>query len=181
MAEPVFDPAGYYEFDLDQGSVHTRDGTRVLMVSDNAMARLVSSLVESDVGAVRKFGKELGLEAARSLGEVPDNAPPERAFGHVSSILSLFGWGRLEMERWGDALVARVQDAPELDARRWGLSSLLGGVLSGLTDREVACVPVPGPRYVVVAPDVAKTVLEWVEDGADLATVITRLARPEGP
>src|SRR5690606_27452036 len=54
MSGVSFDPTGFYEFSLETGSVKSRDGARVVMVSDSVLATLVSGAVErGDVTAVR--------------------------------------------------------------------------------------------------------------------------------
>ena len=127
MGNVAFDPGGFYEFSLESGSVKSRDGARVVVVSDSVMANLVSAAVErGDVTAVRQLGKHLGQSVSRAVGGDAASATPEEVMGYASATLALFGWGRLALERWGDALVAVVKEVPTLDADNLGVAALLG-------------------------------------------------------
>ncbi|MCA9602373.1 MAG: hypothetical protein KC417_10130, partial [Myxococcales bacterium] len=69
MAAPSFDPSGYFEFSLATGATQTRDGSRVIVLSDSALANLVGAAVErGDVTAFRQLGKQVGEAVVRSLG-----------------------------------------------------------------------------------------------------------------
>lgn len=176
----AFDPGGFFEFDLARGAVRARGGERVVLLSDAALAPLVATAVKSgDVTAVRKLGKRLGEAAAASLDD-PAGDPPEVVLGRAADVLSLFGWGRLRVERWGDALVARVEDPPTLDDAHLGVAALLGGLFGALADRDVACVPVGSAgTFVLVDPSVAAQVWKWSRAGDAIGAIVARLA-PEG-
>lgn len=174
-----FDPGGYFAFDLARGAVHTRHGERVLVLASDVLGPLVSTAVrQGDLTAVRMLGKRIGEDAARSLGGDVKAAAPEAVVTHASGMLSLLGWGTLVLERWGHALVLVLEGAPNLDAERLGLAALLGGVLTTLGGRDVACVPVNGTRFVIVHPSIAEAVWGWSKEGKDLSSVIARL-QPE--
>jgi len=178
MAEARFDPGGFYEFNLAHGAVRTRDGVRVLVLSDSVVAPLVSAAVKNgDLTPVRRLGRQLGQLVESSLGSSVRDHSPEAVLGYTASVLALFGWGRLELTRWGDALVASVADLPELDDDYLGIAALLGGLFSELGDREVACVPSAEPgRFILVDPAVAERVWAWSRDGDDLPSIIGKLA-----
>lgn len=176
MSQPRFDPAGFYQFNLADGAVRTRAGGRVLVLSDSAIAPLISTAVQhGDLTAVRRLGKQIGDQIVDSLGGPADERPPETVLGHAASVLALFGWGRLSLVRFGDALVARVEGAPALDEDHLGVAALLGGVFSSLAHREVACVPVDAERFLLVSPHVAEQVWTWSKEGHGLAAIIDRL------
>lgn len=171
-----FDPGGYFAFDLARGAVHTRHGDRVLVLASDVLGPLVSTAVrQGDLTAVRMLGKRIGEDAARSLGAEVKTATPEAVATHASGMLSLLGWGTLVLERWGKALVLALAGAPTLDPERLGLAALLGGVLTSLGGRDVACVPVDGTRFVIVHPSIAEAVWGWTKEGKELASVIARL------
>jgi hypothetical protein len=180
--EPSFDPGGFYEFDLARGAVRTRDGSRVLVLSDDVLGPLVSMAVRNgDVTAVRVLGRQLGDQALHSLGKPPAGLSPETVLGHTASVLALTGWGRLRFEQWGDAVVAALDGLPELDDQHIGVGALLGGVISALAGRDVACVPVgESGRFLVVDPGVAEQVWAWSKNGAELPEIVARLAVPGG-
>jgi len=181
MTEPRFDPGGFYQFDLARGAVRTREGGRVLILSDAVLSPLVTAAVEKgDLTAVRRLGKHIGEQVLEGLGGAnAADASPETVLTHAAGILALFGWGKLGFERWGRALVVAVDHAPTLDDDRLGIAALLGGMLSSLARREVACVPVDGARFVVLDPSIAEKVWAWSRDGVDLAGIVGRLAPSE--
>lgn len=180
MSIAPFDPSGFFEFDLARGAVRTRSGERVVVVTGEVLAPLFTSALKTgDVSAVRKLGKQLGKAAAQGLASVA-SSPPEVVLGRAADVLSLFGWGRLRVERWGDALVARLDGGPALDAEHLGVGALLGGLFSALADRDVACVPIgSGATYLVVHPSIASQVWKWSRAGDDVPAIVSRLA-PEG-
>lgn len=174
-----FDPGGYFAFDLARGAVHTRHGERVLVLASDVLGPLVSTAVRGgDLTAVRMLGKRIGEDAQRSLGTDIRSAAPESVITHASGMLSLLGWGTLLLERWGPALVLALEGAPQLDSERLGLAALLGGVLTSLGGRDVACVPVNGTRFVIVHPSIAEAVWSWSKEGKDLPSILARL-QPE--
>jgi hypothetical protein len=178
--QSAFDPGGFFEFDLAEGAVRVRGGERVLVLSSDVVAPLVSAAVRNgDLTAVRKLGRDLGGAAGQSLGK-PNEARAEDVLSAAADVLSLFGWGRLRIERWGDALVAHVDGLPALDDDHLGVAALLGGLFSALADREVACVPASeGGTFLVVDPSVAQQVWKWSRNGENVPAIVSRLHVPE--
>ncbi len=176
MPEPRFDPGGFYEFNLAEGAVRTRHGDRVVVLSDTVLGPLVAGAVRNgDLTAIRTLGRDVGSHVRESLGGSPAEAPPETVLGHAASILSLFGWGRLGFEQWGDALVATLSHAPVLDEQQQAVAALLGSMFSRLIDHDVACVPVADGKFLVLNPGVAEQVWAWVVQGRDLPAIVGRL------
>ncbi|MFK7987305.1 MAG: hypothetical protein AB8I08_14875 [Sandaracinaceae bacterium] len=180
MPDTSFDPGGFFEFDLAKGAVRARQGGRVLLLSDSVVAPLVSAAVgNGDLTAVRKLGRQLGEAVTADLPDAPNGAAVD-VLSHTATVLSLFGWGRLQVDRWGDALVACLDDLPHLDDDHLGVAALLGGLFSAISEREVACVPVSDDGlFLLVAPAVAQQVWKWSRSGDDVAAIVGRLA-PEG-
>lgn len=179
MATPAFDPGSFFEFDLANGAVTTRSGERVLLLSDTVLAPLVAAAVQNgDLTAVRKLGRLFGEAAAEGL-EGANMTRADIVLGRAAHVLSLFGWGRLRIARWGDALVADVEGLPQLDDDHLGVAALLGGLFSALAEREVACVPVSEDgSFILVDPSVAQQVWKWSRSGDDIPAIAGRLARP---
>ncbi|MDQ3031533.1 MAG: hypothetical protein M3Y87_03890 [Myxococcota bacterium] len=171
------DPAGFFEFDLAGGEVRARSGNRVLVLSDTVVAPLVSAAVHNgDLTAVRRLGRHMGEEVASAIGSDAGDSTPELVLGHAATIVSLFGWGRLHLERWGDALCARLEKLPQLDADHLAIAALLGGLFSALAKQEVACVPVSTDgRFLLVDPQIAEQVWNWSRGGDDVPAIVGRL------
>lgn len=182
MTEPQFDPNSFFKFDLAQGQVLTRDGIRVLVLSQNVLGPLISTAVKSgDLTAVRELGNQLGSYVKVSLSKPAEDTSPSVVLSHIASMLALYGWGRLRMEQWGDALLLKVEKLPPLDQENLAVAALLGGVLSTLCSKEVACVPIGSEnRYLVVDPNIAERVWGWFKGGDDVASIVSKLAIPEG-
>ncbi|MEM9192789.1 MAG: hypothetical protein AAGF12_26680 [Myxococcota bacterium] len=179
MAETRFDPGGFYEFNLAHGAVRTKDGSRVIVLTDTVVAPLVSAAVQNgDLKAVRRMGRQLGQLVRDSLGVPATSCSPEQVMGHAASVLALFGWGRLNLERWGDVLVARLMEFPNLDEGDLGVAALLGGLFSELGEREVACVPTSDTQaFILLNPTVAEQVWNWAKEGQDLPSIVGRLSQ----
>jgi hypothetical protein len=176
MAEPRFDPVSFYEFDMNAGEVRARGGRRVLLLSESVLSPLVTAAVkQGDLTSLRRLGKHLGEHAMSSLGEDPAKLAPTAVLAHVAGVLSIFGWGRLELERHGAALVARLSKLPSLDDDHLGVAALLGGTLSSLVGRETACVPVGDGGFLVVDPGIAERIWEWSKAGDPLNVILARL------
>lgn len=180
MAIPAFDPGDFLRIDLSHGAMSTRGGQRVLVLSDTVVAPLVSAAVQNgDLTPLRELGRVVGTHVTDSLGGDARGAALEDVLGHARTALGLFGWGRLEFERWGDALATRLTNLPDLDEDNLGVAALLGGLVSALAEAEVACVPVGEGRFLVVDPTVAEQIWTWSREGADLATLVAHLAPEE--
>lgn len=176
----AFDPGGFFEFDLARGAIHARGAGRVLVLSDSVVAPLVSAAVENgDLTAVRKLGRQLGESVGESLASPASEMDSATVLEHIAGVLSVCGWGRLVIERWGDAVVAHLEDLPRLDREHLGIAALLGGLFSAIGAREVACVPVSeAGAFMVVDPTVAQQVWKWSRAGDDVAAIVGRLSPP---
>src|ERR1700712_1351612 len=124
-------------------------------------------------GAVHtRHGERVLVLASDVLGPLVSTAVRQ---GDLTAVRML-GRRTLQLERWGHALVLALEGAPALDNERLGLAALLGGVLTSLGGRDVACVPVDGTRFVIVHPSVAETVWGWSKEHKDLPSIIARLS-----
>lgn len=181
MQTPRFDPGGFYEFNLASGAVRTRDGERVVVVGEDTLSALVALAVASgdDLGALRALGERFGSHTRASLGDDPAGASPEAVLGHSASVLALFGFGRVSMERWGDAMVIRVASSPQLDETGAAAGCLLSGFFSKVSGRGVGCIPLGDSTFLLGDPEIADAVSGWAKQGLGVGEIIGRLA-PEG-
>ncbi len=176
MHDGRFDPGGFYQFNLSEGTAQTRAGERVVVLSEPVLSALVSAAArDGDLTPLRRLGELLGEQVLEGLGRSAVSESPERVLGHVCAVTSLFGWGRVELERWGAVLVIAVQNKPELDEDELGAAALLGGMFSQISRRPVSCVPVGDSRFMMVDFEIAETVWGWYKDGADLAAMVGML------
>lgn len=173
MSAPSFDPGSYYELDLARGTVQTRGGQRVVVLYDSTAAALVSAAARNASREVLdQLGGALGAQARELVGDVA-SASPEKVLGEAAALLGTFGWGRLGLERWGDALVVTLTEAPSVgdDA----VEAILSGFFGALVARPVGCVAVEGHRFLLVDPGVEAEVRGWARGGAKLSAVLDRL------
>lgn len=179
MSEPSFDPTGFFTFDLEGGSVRSRTGKRLLLLSDNVIAPLVAAAVANgDLTAVRRLGRHVGDEVRQSIGEdtALDELPFDVVLTHLSGSLALFGWGKLHVERWGAALAVTLDQSPALDEDRLAMAALLGGLFSSISGREVAAVPLAEPTgFLLVDPGIAETVWNWARANATVGEIVAQL------
>ena len=181
MADAQFEPGGFFQFDMAHGSVRSRGGSRVLLLSEEVLAPLIVTAVNNgDLTAVRAMGSQLGEIVARGLPGSASTLAPEVVVSHAANVVSLFGWGRLRLERWGEALVLAVDGLPPLDEDNLALAALLGGMFSTLCKVEVACVPLSqSAQYLVVDPSIAEHIWAWSKSGESLSAIVGRLGRGE--
>ena len=177
MNDARLDPSGFYEFNLSGGTVRTRGGDRVVMLSESVLSSLVAAAArDGDLTPLRRLGELLGEQATRVLDRPASLLTPDAVLGVASGMTSLFGWGRLTYERWGDAMVVGVVDLPSVDDENLGAAALLGALFSQLSQKQVACVPIGQDKFIMVDSEVAETVWGWYKDGADLPTIVGQLA-----
>jgi len=173
---PGFDAGNFYEFDLATGSVKDRGGERVVVLTEAVFTPLVQSAVQSgDLTALRELGSALGARVESAVGD-HGAASPSAVFDTVAGLLAVFGWGRLEVQRWGDALALRLNDAPAHDEHGLAVSALLGGLMSTLGGSDAACVPVADGSFLLVAADIAEEVWGWAQEAEDVGALVARLA-----
>lgn len=177
MPEPLFDPGAFFQFDLASGTARARGGARVLVLSQSVLAPLIATAVQNgDLTAVRALGNQLGELVGTSLGDGAMDRPAETVLGHAANLIALYGWGRLHLERWGDAMILVVDELPPLDADNLAVAALLGGMFSTLSEQEVACVPIGETNsYLMVDPQIAEYVWSWSKEGEPLGQIISRL------
>jgi membrane protein YqaA with SNARE-associated domain len=177
MTETSFEPGGFFQFDLAKGSIRSKGGGRVLFLSEAVLAPLINTAVaQGDLTAVRSLGSQLGTMVASSFGAAASGLSPAQVIGYAGSVMSLFGWGRLRLEQWGDALVLQVDGLPPLDDDNLAVAALLGGMFSTLSATEVACVPIGRTtKYMMVDPRIAEQVWTWSKEGESLASITSKL------
>ena len=117
MDKSSFDPTRAVVFDLPRGHVTLQGQSPALLLGADALAQLCNGL---DAAAVRQFGALLGKAAgarirARLSGAgsaTAESATLESMVDQLGGEVSLAGFGALSIERWGQALVVRIEGCP---------------------------------------------------------------------
>lgn len=177
METPTFDPTRAVVFDLNRGRV-TLEGTGAVLLSADALAQLCAEL---DATSVRQLGSLLGKQAGlRVKSRTSSSALTLEAMtDQLGGEISLGGLGSLSIERWGQALVIRVESCP-LGARSAELmSAYVEAALQAVVGREANAVVVErGPdafRLLLCGKNAAGRVKGWLGRGKNFGEAITAL------
>lgn len=139
MDTTSFDPSRAVVFDLNRGQVILDGGAAALVIPVEALAQLCAGL---DAAAVRQFGTLLGRHAGgRVRGRLSAAVVPtlEVMVDHLGGEMSLAGLGSLVMERWGQALVARIESCPLAQGHEL-MSAYIEAAVEAAVGREVTAL-----------------------------------------
>lgn len=127
-----FDPTRALTVDLRRGQLRDDEGTTRINVPYFLLEKLFS---EAGAHAAEDFGRALGTEIGRRIAEGLGREAEEASIAtwteHLGGHVGLIGLGDLSIERWGRALVLRVEGPPE------GAASLLGSIVTGALQRAL--------------------------------------------
>jgi hypothetical protein len=174
-----FDPAGSVVFDLNGGRVSLAQGGAQVMLPAAALAEVCARL---DADSVRHFGGLLGAHAgARIQSRLGTQARPsmQSMVDQLGGELSLSGLGSLSIERWGQALVARVQGCPLGARAELLLSAYLERALLAALGRELQALPIEtgphGMRLFLCNNVASRRVQEWLSAGRSWGDALVML------
>jgi hypothetical protein len=180
MIESRFDPSQAVRFHLERGVVERSGSLRELLVPADALLELcrgAGSDALTDFG--RRLGTDVGRRVAEQLGNELAQASPEAVVDHLGGELALLGLGALQLERWGRALVLTFTEPP---AGREGSSlvaAAVEGALQRATSRDVRALVLGRDddrlRLILVSPEAAGRVEQWLEAGTGFGEVVARL------
>src|SRR5215470_2953044 len=108
MDTSSFDPTRAVVFDLSRGQVTLQGKSPVLVLAAEALAQVCGRL---DAAALRQFGAVLGKQAGARMRDRLGSATSitmEEMVDQLGGEVSLAGLGAVVIERWGQALVVRV-------------------------------------------------------------------------
>jgi hypothetical protein len=140
MDTSSFDPTRAVVFDLNRGQVALNDGVSVLLFPTQALIELCGQLAPA---AVRQLGVSLGKQAGpRVRARLGASAVPtlEVVVEQLGGELALSGFGSLAIERWGQALVVRIENCPLGPQGQELMSAYIESVLYAVFAREVVAV-----------------------------------------
>ncbi|HWO14602.1 MAG TPA: hypothetical protein VNN80_34105 [Polyangiaceae bacterium] len=141
MDTSTFDPSEAVVFDLDRGQVTLEGGGPLLLLPAEVVAAACAQL---DAALVRQLGIALGKQAgARVRARLASVAAPslEVMVEQLAGELSLGGFGALAIERWGQALVTKIEGYPLAAHGQELLGGFLEGALLAAVEREVVAMP----------------------------------------
>jgi hypothetical protein len=120
MSNPPFDASKAVTFDLSRGQI-AKEGTDArLLVSASALVALCRAAgVDATSAFARATGQSIGAGIASRFeraGHDAGAAAIDAVVEHLSGELAVAGFGRLSVERWGQALVLVVDHGPATDA-----------------------------------------------------------------
>lgn len=177
MPVTPFDPTRAVTFDLTSGQVHLHDKQSSWIVPSPALAQLCAAAGEE---ATRVFGRSVGEAMGRRLGErIGKDASVEAFAAQLAGELAIAGFGSLQVERWGMALVFAIDQA---DTPPLLTASVIEGALKAATAREVRCVRVAQEgqrsRFLVANDTAIERVLAWLAQGQSWGEALVKLHAP---
>jgi hypothetical protein len=134
-----------------------------------------------DATIVRQLGAALGKRAGgRARARVASaGATLEAIVEQLGGELSLGGFGALNIERWGQALVARIDGYPLAAQGQELLAGFVEAALLLLTDREVTAFPLERTpqslRLLLCSRQAAAKVKGWLLSGSSWGDALATL------
>jgi hypothetical protein len=179
MDTSTFDPTGAVVFDLDRGQVSLEGGGALLLIPAELMASVCGQL---EAGVVRQLGVALGKQAgSRVRGRLAQVVAPsvELIVDHLGGELSLGGLGTLGIERWGQALVVRLEGYPLGAHAQELLAGYVEGALALAVEREVTALPLERTgqtlRLLLCSKAASAKVKNWLLAGGSWADALAAL------
>jgi hypothetical protein len=179
MQMSSFDPTTAVSFDLDRGQVSLFDGAGALVLGVDALAQVCRSL---DAGSLRGFGEVLGKQAGKRVrGRLGAATLPtlEDMVDQLGGELALAGLGRLSMERWGQALVVRVEGCPLGAAGPALTGGYVAAAIAAATGRTASAEPLEGGsesfRLLLCSQAAAARVRGWLATGRSWGDALAAL------
>jgi hypothetical protein len=140
MDTSIFDPTRAVVFDLSRGQVTLQGKSPVLVLAAEALAQVCGRL---EVPALRQFGAVLGKQAGARIRDRIGSATSltlEAMVDQLGGEVSLAGLGSLAIERWGDALVVRLEGCPLGAPGQELMSAYVEAALQQAVEREVTAL-----------------------------------------
>jgi hypothetical protein len=189
MEDLKIKPEGFFNFDFNIGRiVYSGEEDQAIIVPLSAVQEFTRIQPEDEPHKIfyylgtcigKSFGKTL-VRTYRGLG-MQENVYPEEFLNNLNGILSLHGFGLLNLETWGDVLIFEWET---LFKSKLLTSDFQEGIIAGVLrefsgkDFEVATVE-NGMRkkckFLAGNARMIKYVRQWVEEGAGTGEIVVRL------
>jgi hypothetical protein len=183
MSNPPFDESKAVTFDLSRGQIQ-RDGAEPrLLVSASALVSLCRAAgPDAATAFARATGQTIGAAIATRFERAGDNAGRaaiDAVVEHLSGELAVAGFGRLSIERWGQALVLVVDYGPSTDQGDELVRALLGAAVAAAAklDLEGVLLSREGERsrFLIAGRRGAEKVRQWLGSGVSWGEALVRL------
>lgn len=178
MDTSSFDPTRAVVFDLNRGQVALSGGAAVLLIPAEALAHVCAKL---DVAAVRQFGSLLGKPAGgRVRARLSAASPPtlEMMVDQLGGEMSLAGLGSLILERWGQALVVRIESCPLAQGQEL-MSAYIEAALQAAVGRDVTALVLErgasSIRLLLCSKTASMKVKSWLAGGTSWGDALAAL------
>ena len=183
MSNPPFDASKAVTFDLSRGQIQKEGTDTRLLVSASALVALCRA-AGADAAAMfaRQTGQSIGAAIAARFeraGHDVGGAAIDAVVEHLSGELAVAGFGRLSVERWGQALVLVVDYGPATEAGDELLRALLGAAVAGAAKLQLECVRLAREgdraRFFIAGRRGAEKVRQWLGSGVSWGEALVRL------
>jgi hypothetical protein len=183
MSNPPFDASKAVTFDLARGQIQKDGSDARLLVSANALVALCRAAgVDASSAFARATGQSIGAAIATRFeraGTDVGRAAIDAVIEHLSGELAVAGFGRLSIERWGQALVLVVDHGPATEAGDELVRSLLGAAVAGAAKLDLECVRLAREgeraRFLIAGRKGAEKVRQWLGSGVSWGEALVRL------
>lgn len=173
---PAFDPTSSVVFELAEGRVRRAQGQPVVLVAATVLAELCASL---NAEQRLQLGQGLGATAAASLQAGGLNWTLPQLVEQLGGEISLSGLGAFSMERWGAALVVRIESCPLQGQGPVVMGAYIESALKALVGRDVNAVTIEtseaGFRLLLCGAPAAIKVQQWLAAGQSFGDVLASL------
>lgn len=180
MSDPTFDPAQALKIDLARGQLTLLGSSRRLLVPADCLVDLLAASSDEAVAAFgAAMGTDIGRRLAERLGSAIERASIELYLEHLAGELSLVGLGSLSVERWGKALVLRIEGLAEYAALEGVVHALVAAAIQRSLSRDVAVLSLSKDegilRLLVVGRHARAPIEAWQAAGLSYGDILTKL------
>jgi hypothetical protein len=183
MSNPPFDVSKAVTFDLSRGQIQKEGAEPRLLVSASALVALCSAAgPDAATAFARATGQSIGAAVATRFdraGGDAGRAAIDAVVEHLSGELAVAGFGRLSVERWGQALVLVVDYGPSSEQGDELLRALLGAAVAGAAKLDLECVRLAREgdraRFFIAGRRGAEKVRQWLGSGVSWGEALVRL------
>jgi hypothetical protein len=182
MTNPPFDASKAVTFDLSRGQIQKGSDARMLVSADALVALCRAAGADAAASFARTTGQSIGAAIASRFEDAGGNvsgAEIDAVVEHLSGELAVAGFGRLSVERWGQALVLVVDHGPSGEMGDELLGALLGAAIAGASKLELECVRLAREgdraRFFIAGRKGAEKVRTWLRSGVSWGEALVRL------